>query len=134
MKTMHDIIIEEFNRSGFTDVKVCFILTNDDDEYVVVAYDKNNPEKIFSILADGEKSYITEEEDWVFILDEYLFKSILDEFELNYMPIEEHIRVWLIINNPENKFYYTEGLKLYLTACLLDKTSDDIVNAVYKRN
>ena len=49
MKTMHDIIIEEFNRSGFTDVKVCFILANDDDEYVVVAYDKNNPEKIFSI-------------------------------------------------------------------------------------
>lgn len=133
MKTIDEFLLDEFKKVGLPDIRICFILVNEEDDNIVVAYNKNNPEQIYTILDYSEASYMSKEKDWKFVIDHYLFKNILD-FEITYMPLEEHIRVWKTISKNTNKFDYTNGLQFYLAYCVTTHIGQELVTAIYGRN
>lgn len=112
------------------DGQIAFILRNQNNEYKAIIYLESDPDKIYAVVVKENEYELYDIYDWDFSIDTHLFEELKDGYEIYHMPIEEHVGVWLLVDNLRYDLNCNEGLQIYLKHCQNNEITPKLISFI----
>lgn len=120
---------EILSATDYSNFRISYILARKENNmvrYQAYAVSKDDPEEMICVKFSSENSYeLHNVAAWDFNVDDYLLDDLENDFEIDYMSLEEHYNFWCAIDEWRNEINHQNGLQKYLSYCHTNGISEN---------
>lgn len=114
-------------------MEINYILLKENDDKTLsmkaIAHDKDDLDKIVGINM-GNKEYCYPIPNWDFNIDSYILEDLENDWNILYMPLEEHYGIWCNIDQCKDDIDKKTGLQNYLKYCKENNITRDVLSKI----
>lgn len=126
------ICTQILNANDYNNYQISYILRkheNDTTQYQAYAISNDEPEAMISITFTDDQSFdIQTVPEWDFNVDEYLLEDLENDFEIDYMPLQQHYNLWYVIDECRDELVHQDGLHKYLSICQIQGITKEVID------